>query len=116
MWEKHNQLKKQAQAGVEICLIFKICREKGDFMEMKFTTIFVAFFVLFCCVFATGCSRDNNDPKSKAYPYIPNEILRNKEMKSSTKNILLTMMGLPPEWDFSIAGISFQLFYLLRNV
>lgn len=75
MWEKHNQLKKQAQAGVEICLIFKICREKGDFMKMKFTTIFVACFVLFCCVFATGCSSDNNDPKSKEYPYIPNEIL-----------------------------------------
>ena len=44
-------------------------------MKMKFTTIFVACFVLFCCVFATGCSSDNNDPKSKAYPYIPNEIL-----------------------------------------
>ena len=40
------------------------------------------------------------------FTIIPNEILRNKEMKSSTKNILLTMMGLPPEWDFSIAGIS----------
>ena len=40
------------------------------------------------------------------FTIIPNEILRNKEMKSSTKNILLTMIGLPPEWDFSIAGIS----------
>lgn len=40
------------------------------------------------------------------FAIIPNEILRNKEMKSSTKNILLTMIGLPPEWDFSIAGIS----------
>lgn len=40
------------------------------------------------------------------FTIIPNEILRNKEMKSSTKNILLTMMGLPTEWDFSIAGIS----------
>ena len=27
------------------------------------------------------------------FTIIPNEILRNKEMKSSTKNILLTMMG-----------------------
>ena len=30
------------------------------------------------------------------FTIIPNEILRNKEMKSSTKNILLTMIGLPP--------------------
>lgn len=40
------------------------------------------------------------------FTIIPNEILRNKEMKSSTKNILLTMFGLPSDWDFSIAGIS----------
>lgn len=40
------------------------------------------------------------------FTIIPNEILRNKEMKSSTKNILLTMFSLPPNWDFSIAGIS----------
>lgn len=91
MWEKHNQLKKQAQAGVEICLIFKICREKGDFMKMKFTTIFVAFFVLFCCVFATGCSSDNNDPKSKAYPYIPNEILSEVDEVHLKCLVLLTM-------------------------
>lgn len=40
------------------------------------------------------------------FTIIPNDILRNKEMKSSTKNILLTMFGLPPDWDFSIAGIA----------
>lgn len=40
------------------------------------------------------------------FTIIPNEILRNKEMKSSTKNILLTMFSLPPTWDFSIAGIA----------
>lgn len=40
------------------------------------------------------------------FTIIPNEILRNKEMKSSTKNILLTMFSLPPNWDFSIAGIA----------
>ena len=40
------------------------------------------------------------------FTIIPNEILRNKEMKSSVKNILLTMFSLPPEWDFSISGIS----------
>lgn len=40
------------------------------------------------------------------FTIIPNEILRNKEMKSSTKNILLTMFSLPPNWDFSIKGIS----------
>lgn len=40
------------------------------------------------------------------FTIIPNEVLRNKEIKSSTKNILLTMFSLPPDWDFSIAGIS----------
>ena len=40
------------------------------------------------------------------FTIIPNDILRNKEMKSSTKNILLTMFSLPPNWDFSIAGIA----------
>lgn len=40
------------------------------------------------------------------FTIIPNEILRNKEMKSSVKNILLTMFSLPPEWDFSISGIA----------
>lgn len=40
------------------------------------------------------------------FTIVPNDILRNKEMKSSTKNILLTMIGLPPDWDFSIAGIA----------
>ena len=40
------------------------------------------------------------------FTIIPNEILRNKEMKSSVKNILLTMLSLPPEWDFSISGIA----------
>lgn len=40
------------------------------------------------------------------FTIIPNEILRNKEMKSSTKNILLTMFSLPSTWDFSIAGIA----------
>lgn len=40
------------------------------------------------------------------FTIIPNEILRNKEMKSSTKNILLTMFSLPPTWDFSITGIA----------
>lgn len=40
------------------------------------------------------------------FTIIPNEILRNKEMKSSTKNILLTMFSLPLTWDFSIAGIA----------
>lgn len=40
------------------------------------------------------------------FTIIPNEILRNKEMKPSTKDILLTMFSLPPDWDFSIAGIS----------
>lgn len=40
------------------------------------------------------------------FTIIPNDILKNKEMKSSTKNILLTMFGLPSDWDFSIAGIA----------
>lgn len=40
------------------------------------------------------------------FTIIPNDILRNKEMKSSVKNILLTMFSLPPEWDFSISGIA----------
>lgn len=40
------------------------------------------------------------------FTIIPNEISRNKEMKSSTKNILIAMLSLPPTWDFSIAGIT----------
>lgn len=39
------------------------------------------------------------------FTVIPNEIIRNKDIASSTKNILLTMLSLPRDWNFSISGL-----------
>lgn len=39
------------------------------------------------------------------FTVIPNEIIRNKDITSSTKNILLTMLSLPRDWNFSISGL-----------
>lgn len=42
----------------------------------------------------------------KDFTVIPNEIIRNKEMSCNAKMILITMLSLPPEWDFSVNGLA----------
>jgi predicted transcriptional regulator len=42
----------------------------------------------------------------KNFTTIPNEIIRNKEMSCNAKAILITMLSLPPDWDFTISGLS----------
>lgn len=42
----------------------------------------------------------------KDFTVIPNEIIRNKEMSANAKMILITMLSLPPEWNFSINGLT----------
>ena len=41
----------------------------------------------------------------KDFTVIPNEIIRNKEMSMNSKMLLITMLSLPPGWDFSINGL-----------
>lgn len=41
----------------------------------------------------------------KDFTVIPNEIIRNKEMSMNSKMLLITMLSLPPDWDFSINGL-----------
>ena len=42
----------------------------------------------------------------KDFTVVPNEIIRNKEMSCNAKMVLITMLSLPPEWDFSVNGLT----------
>lgn len=42
------------------------------------------------------------------YPYtnIPNDLIRDKRLRLQTRAVLILMLSLPPDWDFSIRGMA----------
>lgn len=45
--------------------------------------------------------------KNKNYTVMSNHHLRNKELSLKAKGLLSQMLSLPPEWDFTLSGLSF---------
>ena len=42
----------------------------------------------------------------KNFTTIPNEILKNREMSLKAKGLLITMLSLPEEWNYTVEGLS----------
>ena len=44
--------------------------------------------------------------KSKSFTVINNEIVKDRELSTKAKGLMLIVMSLPPDWDFSINGLT----------
>ena len=40
------------------------------------------------------------------YTHIPNAVIRDKNLRLQTRAVLILMLSLPPDWDFSVRGMA----------
>ena len=45
-------------------------------------------------------------PNYQQFTIIPHNILTDKRLSMKTRGLLVTMLGLPPEWDYSVMGLT----------
>ena len=45
--------------------------------------------------------------RSGNFSIIANEVIRDKNLSNKAKGLLVTMISLPPDWDYTVKGLSY---------